>query len=131
MSSATQVSITQSVTANVDAMMVGGVDSGAGGGNGGNGGGFGNGNGNGGTQTQTQTPTTVPGACDLQQNTVLALTLATGSPPPSFSGSITYSFEAATGVSTSTNCTDQLASSGGPYDTLPCTASYSLSAAHQ
>jgi hypothetical protein len=69
--------------------------------------------------------------CDLQQTTVLALTLATTSPPATFTGSITYTFETATGVSTSSNCTDQLASSGGPYDTLPCTASYSLSASHQ
>jgi hypothetical protein len=69
----------------------------------------------------------VPGPCDLQNTTVLGLTLDSSSAPSSFVGTLTYTFAAATGVSTGTNCTDQLSASGGAYDTLPCTASYSLS----
>jgi hypothetical protein len=109
MSSATKVTITQTVTSNPDAvaaMADAGPDAGV-------------------------AATGAPGACDLQQSTTLALTLSAGSPPTSFAGTMTYTFESATGVSSSSNCTDQLAASGGTYDTLPCTASYSLSAAHQ
>jgi hypothetical protein len=96
MTSATQVSITSVVTANVD-----GTDAG------------------------------VEGPCDLQNTTVIDLTLSSGSPPTSFTGTITYTFVAATGVSTATDCTDQLSASGGSYDTLPCTASYTLTGTHQ
>ena len=73
----------------------------------------------------------VQGPCDLTSTTALALTLSAGSPPSSFTGTITYTFAAATGVSSATNCTDQLSASGGSYDTLPCTASYSLAGTHQ
>ncbi len=73
----------------------------------------------------------VAGPCDLENTTALDLTLAAGSPPSTFTGTITYSFAAATGVSTATNCTNQLTASGGSYDTLPCTASYSLAGTHQ
>jgi hypothetical protein len=71
------------------------------------------------------------GPCDLQNTTVLDLALAAGASPSSFTGTITYTFAAATGVSSSVNCTDQLSASGGPYDTLPCTASYSLAGTQQ
>ena len=109
MSSATQVTITQTVSTNPDAVppMDAGPDAPAAVTNGG------------------------PGACDLQQNTTLALTLAAGAPPATFSGTMTYTFQSATGVSSASNCTDQLAASGGTYNTLPCTASYSLTASHQ
>jgi hypothetical protein len=73
----------------------------------------------------------VAGPCDLTGTTVMALALATGSPPPAFTGSISYTYAAATGVSSTTNCTDQLSASGGQYDTLPCTASYSLTGTRQ
>jgi hypothetical protein len=73
----------------------------------------------------------VEGPCDLTSSTAMDLTLAAGSPPPTFTGTVTYTFTAATGVSSTTDCTDQLSASGGPYDTLPCTASYSLSGARQ
>jgi hypothetical protein len=66
------------------------------------------------------------GPCDLTSTTVIDLTLAETSPPATFSGTISYTFQAATGVSSSTDCTDQLSASGGTYDTLPCTASYSV-----
>jgi hypothetical protein len=73
----------------------------------------------------------VEGPCDLQNTTAIDLTLAAGSPPSTFKGSITYTFTAATGASSTTDCTDQLAASGGPYATLPCTATYSVTASHQ
>jgi hypothetical protein len=70
------------------------------------------------------------GPCDLQTTTAVSLTLATGTPPASFTGTLSYSFEAAVAVSPTTNCTDQLSASGGTFDTLPCTTTYTLSAAH-
>jgi hypothetical protein len=73
----------------------------------------------------------VQGPCDLQSTAAIDLTLATGSPPATFTGTISYTFEAATGVSSTTNCTDQLSASGGPYDTLPCTVSYSVTGTRQ
>jgi hypothetical protein len=71
------------------------------------------------------------GPCNLQNTTTIALTLATGSPPPTFAGTMSITFAAATGVSSTNDCTDQLSSSGGTYDTLPCTASYVLAGALQ
>jgi len=73
----------------------------------------------------------VEGPCDLSSSTSINLTLAADSPPSSFSGSIVYTFAASTGASSTTDCTDQLAASGGPYTTLPCTASYTITATHQ
>ena len=70
------------------------------------------------------------GACDLQSTTTIDLTLATSSPPATLTGSITYTFSASTGASTTTDCTDQLSASGGTYDTLPCTAAYSITGTH-
>lgn len=104
MSSATQVTFSSSVTSNVDGVT---------------------------TTTDAGVSTTTEGACDLTQTTEVPITLAAGLPPTSFTGTVTYSFQAALGVSASTDCTDQLASSGGTYDTLPCTASYSLTAKQQ
>jgi hypothetical protein len=71
------------------------------------------------------------GPCNLQSTTAINLALATSSPPATFSGTITYTFEAATGVSSTNDCTDQLSASGGTYDTLPCSANYSLAGALQ
>jgi hypothetical protein len=71
------------------------------------------------------------GPCDLQSTTALDLMLATDSAPLSFTGTVTYTFAAATGVASTTNCTDQLSAAGGTYDTLPCTASYSLAGMRQ
>jgi len=72
-----------------------------------------------------------PGLCDLQNATTIGVTLGPGSPPSSFTGTISYVFSAAAGISTTNNCTDQLTASGGSYDTLPCTVTYSLSGASQ
>ncbi len=71
----------------------------------------------------------VEGPCDLTQATAIDITFAPSSPPAppsSFTGSITYSFSASTTVSATSDCTDQLSASGGSYDTLPCTATYSM-----
>lgn len=71
------------------------------------------------------------GPCDLTSTTSIDLALAPGSPPATFHGTITYTFAASTGVSSTTDCTDQLSASGGTYDTLPCTANYTITASHQ
>jgi len=71
------------------------------------------------------------GACDLTDVETIAIKLNTATSPSAFTGSLTYSFSAATGISSTNNCTDQLASSGGSYASLPCTATYSLSATKQ
>lgn len=96
MSSTTQVNISATVTANVDATEAG-----------------------------------AEGPCDLQRTTAVDLTLAASSPPSTFTGSIAYTFQSSTGASTTTDCTDQLSASGGPYDTLPCTATYAITGAIQ
>jgi hypothetical protein len=72
----------------------------------------------------------IEGPCDLTLSTTFTLTLAAGSPPPSFTGTAVYVYSAAT-VSSNSDCTDQLSSSGGKYSTLPCTVNYSLSATRQ
>jgi hypothetical protein len=71
------------------------------------------------------------GPCDMTSTTAIDLSLAPGATPATFSGTIVYTFAASTGVSTTTDCTDQLSASGGMYDTLPCTVNYAISAAHQ
>jgi hypothetical protein len=71
------------------------------------------------------------GECNLTQAISIALNLNSGTAPTSFTGTATYTYSAATGVSTTNNCTDQLASSGGTYETLPCTVTYSLAGTKQ
>ncbi len=71
------------------------------------------------------------GTCDLTEVSSVTLDLNSASSPTSFTGTATYTYSASSGVSSSNNCTDQLASSGGPYTTLPCTVTYSLSASKQ
>src|SRR5580658_4030958 len=56
------------------------------------------------------------GPCTMSRADTLTLTFATGSPPPSFTGTITYQFTVPSG----STCTDQLASAGGQYNALPC-----------
>jgi hypothetical protein len=67
------------------------------------------------------------GPCNLQRALSVQVALGAGSPPPTFSGTIGYAFSVPAG----SDCTDQLTSSGGTFDALPCTMTYSLSAAHQ
>jgi hypothetical protein len=67
------------------------------------------------------------GPCTMSRADTVDLSLASGSPPPSFTGSISYTFTVPSG----STCTDQLSANGGQYDTLPCTISYTTSAAIQ
>jgi hypothetical protein len=67
------------------------------------------------------------GPCTMDRNDDLEITLATGSPPSSFTATITYTFSAASGA----DCSDQLASVGGAYDAVPCTIEYSATANRQ
>jgi hypothetical protein len=62
------------------------------------------------------------GACTLQRNDVLSFTLAPGSAPASFTGSYSFTVNAASGA----NCSDQLTVHGGGYAALPCTITYRL-----
>ncbi len=71
------------------------------------------------------------GACNLTQAASLALTFDAATSPTSFTGTAVYTFTAATDVSAATDCTDQLTSSGGSYDTLPCTINYTLTGTKQ
>jgi hypothetical protein len=66
------------------------------------------------------------GPCTMQRTDQIPITLASGWPPPSFTGSIVYTFSASPG----SNCADQLTSSGGLYDAIPCGITYSITAEH-
>jgi hypothetical protein len=67
------------------------------------------------------------GPCTMARADDIELALAAGSPPPSFTGTISYSFTVPSG----STCTDQLASAGGTYAALPCSVSYTVTAALQ
>ncbi len=63
------------------------------------------------------------GACTMQRGDAIDVTFPTATTPTSFAGSFGSAFSAATGA----DCTDQLASGGGMYATLPCTVTYDIS----
>ena len=65
------------------------------------------------------------GPCWIQRDDAIAITLASGSPPATFTGTIEYTFSAVSG----SDCSDQIAL--GNYATLPCTLTYSVSAGRQ
>jgi hypothetical protein len=67
------------------------------------------------------------GPCTMQRADTVQVTLAAGSPPASFQASIQYAFSASSGA----DCSDQLSASGGTYDVLPCSVSYTATAARQ
>jgi hypothetical protein len=67
------------------------------------------------------------GPCTMSRDDSVLVELGSGSPPGSFTGSITYNFAAAAGA----DCADQLTGAGGQYEALPCTIVYSMSATHQ
>lgn len=69
--------------------------------------------------------------CNMTLATTFALSLGSTSPPPSFTGSVSYAYSVATAISSNTDCSAQLASAGGKYTTLPCTVTYSLKATRQ
>lgn len=68
------------------------------------------------------------GPCNLTQTTTYTVTFDAADSPTTFTGSASYTYSVATTVSTSTDCSGQLAASGGAYATLPCTASYAVTA---
>lgn len=70
----------------------------------------------------------VAGPCNLTFRQSYELVLNDASASKSFSGVATFTYSAATGISSTTNCTDQLSSQGGKYATLPCTVEYTLQA---
>jgi hypothetical protein len=63
------------------------------------------------------------GPCTLDRSDDLELDLGSGS----FTGTVSYSFAPASGA----GCSDQLTASGGTFDALPCTVTYSVTAARQ
>jgi hypothetical protein len=63
------------------------------------------------------------GPCTLDRSDDLELNLGSGS----FTGTVSYSFAPASGAT----CSDQLTSAGGTFDALPCTVTYSVTAAKQ
>jgi len=67
------------------------------------------------------------GPCTMARADDIELTLPTTTPPASFAGTIAYSFTVPSGSTGS----DQLVSGGGQYATLPCTVSYTVTAAKQ
>jgi hypothetical protein len=68
------------------------------------------------------------GPCNLTVSTTYDLVLNDASASQSFAGVASITYAAATSVSSTTNCTSQLASEGGKFATLPCTVEYDLEA---
>jgi hypothetical protein len=68
-----------------------------------------------------------PGPCTMDRADSLVVTLGTGTPPRSFTGTLSYTFSTASGA----DCTDQLTASGGAYAALPCTVGYALGASRR
>lgn len=66
------------------------------------------------------------GTCNLTLSTTYEVELNDASASKSFEGTVTYTYSAATSVSSNTDCTNQLSSEGGKFDTLPCTVEYEL-----
>jgi hypothetical protein len=65
--------------------------------------------------------------CALTRADDIEITLPATAPPSTFSGTISYSFAVLSG----STCGDQLASAGGTYAALPCSVSYTFTAALQ
>jgi hypothetical protein len=73
------------------------------------------------------TPDGGVGPCTMGRSDDVEVTLGTGSPPSTFSGTVTYNFT----VTSTSNCSDQYTSAGGMFDTLPCAVNYTVAGAHQ
>ena len=67
------------------------------------------------------------GPCTMQRSDQIVVALGSGFPPGSFAATLTYAIAPVTG----STCDDQLTTSGGTYDALPCTLSYDASASRQ
>lgn len=72
----------------------------------------------------------VPGPCTLDEGVTLDITLGSGSPPSTFTGTISFSDAVDPGSVTAENptpCNDQLLTNGGMLNMLPCSYAYTLS----
>ena len=67
------------------------------------------------------------GPCTLNTTSTLQVNFGAGNPPGDFAATLSYSYTPASGAT----CTDVLTSSGGMYDQLPCTVTYTASATRQ
>ncbi len=67
------------------------------------------------------------GPCNLNTTQSIQLTFGSGSPPGSFTSTLSYTYAPASGAT----CTDVLATSGGMYNQLPCTVTYTATATRQ
>jgi hypothetical protein len=62
------------------------------------------------------------GPCTMTRTDTLVVTLGSGTPPSTFSGTLSYAFGAAAGA----DCSDQLTSGGGMYAELPCEVAFTI-----
>jgi hypothetical protein len=67
------------------------------------------------------------GPCTLERDDQLVVALGSGSPPATFTGTISYAISAVSG----SDCSDQLSTVGGMYTTLPCTITYTMTSTRQ
>ena len=67
------------------------------------------------------------GPCTMSRDDEVLITLAAGSPPATFVGTVSYTFTVPAG----SVCADQYSSAGGMFDTLPCTVSYTATGTRQ
>lgn len=77
--------------------------------------------------TTTATPraaTSTNVGCAMTRVDSMPIALSLEPQPLSFTGALSYSFS----VTSGSDCTDQLTSSGGTYDVLPCAVAYDLTA---
>lgn len=68
------------------------------------------------------------GPCNMTLATSYDVVLNDANASKSFAGKVSFTYSAATAVSSNTDCTSQLSSSGGKFITLPCTVAYELAA---
>jgi hypothetical protein len=80
------------------------------------------------TQSENVDPTDAgAGPCTMARSDSMLVTLAKGSPPGSFTGTMSYTFTVPFG----SDCADQLVAAGGMYSALPCTVSYTIGGTRQ
>ena len=80
------------------------------------------------TQSADVDPTDAgAGPCTMTRTDSLHVTLAPGSPPGTFTGTMSYLFT----VESGSDCTDQLTAAGGSYSALPCSVSYAIAGTRQ
>lgn len=89
-------------------------------------------------QTNVDGTNGVGGPCCIETDHTVAVALGGGSPPATFTGTLTWSYSAVAACSNgctssdpTTCCADQLISSGGEYEAIPCSFSYSVTGSLQ